>query len=331
MKRLVLLVLLILPLVIGAQETKIKFASLAPRGSTWVNVMDEYNQEIKKATQGQISFRIYPGGVSGNEVDVLRKIRSGQLHSGGFTGVALGEILPEVRIFDSPFLFKNSQEVDFINQTLHEEFSAKFKEKGFILLGWAEVGFVYIFTKKPITNLKDIEGIKMWMWEGDPVAQATFSSLNCTPIPLSVTDVLTSLQTGMIDGFYISPLGAISLQWYTKAKYMLKLPLANSTGAVLLSKKEFDKFPPDKQKILMDLGKKYMNKLVELCRKDNEKSILEMQKKGLKLTEITSPVEINKIELAGIAARKKMAQHLFTPDLLEKVETNLKEYRNENH
>ena len=121
------------------------------------------------------------------------------------------------------------------------------------------------------------------------------------------------------------------MQWYTKAKYMLKLPLANSAGAVLISEKEFDKLSPEHQSILMELGRKYMDKMVELSRKDNDKSILEMQKKGLKLTEITSPDELKKIELAGIAARKKMAQQLFTPELLKKVETSLNQYRNETH
>jgi len=219
-----------------AKPLKIKFASLAPRGSTWLNVMEDYNKAIKDLTDKQVSFRIYPGGVIGNETDVLRKMRIGQIHSAGFTGVALGEIYPEVRIFDAPFLFKDYEEVDYIHSLFFDQFAKKFEENGFVLIGWAEVGFVYVFSKDPIRSINDFKKVKMWMWEGDAVAEATIRTLNFKAIPLAVTDVLTALQTGMINGFYHSPIGALTFQWNTKVNYMLKIPLTNAIGAVVISK-----------------------------------------------------------------------------------------------
>ena len=185
-----------------AQKYKIKFATLAPDGSTWMNVMHEFDQAIREETNGEMGFKIYPGGVSGDEKDVLRKIRLGQLHSAGFTGVGLGEVYPEVRILDSPFLFRNYDEVDFIQQKFFEKFARGFEENSFILLGWADVGFVYVYTNTPVQKLEDMKNIKMWMWEGDPVAEATFKLLGINPIPLSVIDVMTALQTGMVNGVY---------------------------------------------------------------------------------------------------------------------------------
>jgi len=135
-----------------AQKYKIKFATLAPDGSTWMNVMREFDQAIRKETNGELGFKIYPGGVAGDEKDVLRKIRLGQLHSAGFTGVGLGEVNPEVRIFDSPFLFRNYDEVDFIQQKFFDKFARGFEQNGYVLLGWADVGFVYIYTNSPVNS-----------------------------------------------------------------------------------------------------------------------------------------------------------------------------------
>ena len=170
--------------------------------------MREYDEAVRDESGGRLRFKIYSGSSQGEDNVVLRKIRLGQLHSAGFTGVGLGEIAPKVRILDAPFLFRNYKEVDHLYETLGKEFKETFEENNYVLLGWAEVGFVYVFTNTPVRTLDDLGGVRMWMWEGDPVAEATFKALNINAIPLSVIDVLTSLQTGLIDGAYTSPLAA---------------------------------------------------------------------------------------------------------------------------
>ena len=182
-----------------AQQYTIKFATLAPEGSTWMNVMKEYDQAVRKESGGRLGFKIYAGGVQGDEKDVLRKIKLGQLHSAGVTGNGLTTIAPKVRILDSPFLFKSYAEADYISQTFDKEFNQAFEENGYVNLGWAEVGFVYVFTNTQVKTPEEMKNIKMWMWEGDPIAEATFAALDINPIPLSITDVLTSLQTKLID------------------------------------------------------------------------------------------------------------------------------------
>ncbi len=310
------------------QKYTIKFATLAPEGSTWMKVMEEMNTEISKLTDGNVKFKIYPGGIQGDEKDVLRKIRLGQLHSAGFTGVGLGEILPEARIMDSPFLFRSYEEVDYVTKKYYDEFSRKFEEQGFVLLGWTEVGFVYVYANKPLTSLQDLKGTKMWMWEGDPVAEATFNALGVSPIPLSITDVLTSLQTNLLEAVYTSPLACVTLQWYTRVKYMINEPLANASGVVVITKKMFDKMPQEYQDILREQGRAYMQKLVELSRKDNKESIELMKKNGITLVDI--PAEnLKQFRQAGEKARQNLVGKLYSQELLTDVEQTLTEFRNQ--
>lgn len=317
-----------MPCRVFAQQYIIKFATVAPEGSTWMNVMKEYDQAIRKESSGRLGFKMYPGGVQGDEKDLLRKIKLGQLQSAGVTGNGLTTVAPKARILDSPFLFKSYDEVDNIYKIFYKEFNQAFEENGFVNLGWAEVGFVYIFTNTPIKTTDDMKGVKMWMWEGDPIAEKAFSALGIHPIPLSITDVLTSLQTRLIDGVYTSPLAAIVLQWFSRVKFMLDVPLADASGAVILSKKKFDELPPDLQEILLRNGKKYMQKLTQQSRLDNAKSIETLKKNGITVIRPPSDKAVASYDEIGKQARRALVGKLFPEELLNRVENAVAEYRN---
>jgi TRAP-type transport system periplasmic protein len=318
---------LITTLCLAQNPVKIKFATLAPDGSTWMNVMKEFSQSLQEKSKGSIIFKIYPGGIQGDEKDVLRKIRINQLHSAGFTGVGLGAISPEVRVLDTPFLFRTKEEIDFIADKFFDRFAKGFEDQGYILLGWAEVGWVYIYTNQPVNTEEDMKGVKMWMWEGDPISQATFDAFGVNAIPLSITDVLTSLQTGLIDGVYTSPLGCVALQWFTKVKYVLNIPLANSNGAVLISKRMFGKLSVEQQQLLLDEGKKYFTRLTQLSREDNVKSQKTMFEYGLAKTEITDPKLLKEFEDRGKVARNNLTGKLYDQALLTDIENALAAFR----
>src|SRR5262249_24760634 len=151
-------------------------------------------QAIRKESGGRVGFKMYPNAVQGGEQDVLRKIKLGQLHSGRITGDGVTTIAPAARIPDSPFFFPSYDEVDHIVKLYDRELKQAFEQNGFVNLGWAEVGWVYVYTNTPVKVPEDMKKVKMWMWEGDPIAEAAMKSLNINPIPLSITDVLTSLQ-----------------------------------------------------------------------------------------------------------------------------------------
>jgi TRAP-type C4-dicarboxylate transport system substrate-binding protein len=308
------------------QKYTIKFATQAPEGSAWIKVMEEYNADVQKLTNGNVKFKIYPGGIQGDELGVLRKIRFNVLQSAGFTGLGAGEILPEFRILEAPMLIQTYEEADYITSLLYDEFAKKFQENDFVLLGITEVGFVYVYGKEPIKSLSDLKHVKMWMWEGDPVAEAAFKALGANAIPLSITDVLTSLQTNLIDAVYTSPLACVTLQWYTRVKYMMNVPLTNSFGAILISKKAFDKMPADYQKILLEKGKEHMARLVKLSRQANQESIELMKQNGIKVIDIPKE-NMPAFYEAAQEARRSLVGKLYSAELLNRVETALQDLR----
>lgn len=299
---------------------EIKCATIAPAGSAWDKIFVAMNEELKQKTNGQVAFKIYAGGVQGDEKAVVQKIRSGQLACGGLTGFGLGMIAPSVRVLEVPFAFKNGSEVDAATSKMTPSLGKALQEGNpqVELLGWAEAGFVYIMSNKPIAKLADMKGVKMWMWEGDPVAEALYTALNVTPIQLSIADVLTSLNTGMIEAVYAPPMGAIALQWASKVKYITDVPLVNSIGALVISKAEFNKLSPDHQKILKEVTQKYCRQIVEQTRRDNDAAMASLEKLGVKKVPVA---EADKQELVKVASEvsDKLVGKLYSQDLLSMV------------
>ena len=310
-------------------QTVVKFATLAPEGTAWMKTMRQFSEELAAKTGGRVKFKIYAGGVSGDEKDVARKIRLGQLQAAGFTGVGLGEIAPEIRVLDTPFLFKSPAETDHIYRMLDPDFRGIFRSKGYILLGWTEVGNVYIFANVPVTGPADLQTVKMWIWEGDPIAEATFAAMKIKPIPLSITDVMTSLQTGMINAVYSAPATVIPLQWYTRMKYAFARPIATAAGAVVISKKTFDSLSPGDQKAMLELGDRHFKSLTAASRRDNERAVATLKKEKVAFTEPGGPETLETFEKMGAETRRALVGKLYSAELLGKIETALQQFRAE--
>jgi TRAP-type C4-dicarboxylate transport system substrate-binding protein len=270
---------------------------------------------------------MYPNSQQGEDKDVMRRIRLGQLHSAGITGVGIGDISGNLRVLDAPFLFESYDEVDHIHTMFAKEFEQEFEKNGFILLGWAEVGFVYVFSNSPVRSAEDMHGVKMWLWEGDPIAEAAFKALGVNPIPLSIVDVLTSLQTGLINAAYSSPLAAVGLQWHTRVKYMMDLALADASGAVVISKKTYDLLPPDLQEILLRNGRSFMAQLTKKSRVENAQAIETLKKNGVQITGGGTPGERKQYAQIGKSARTALAGTLYDKGLLDRIEKALADFR----
>ena len=311
--------------VFAAKKEVIKFSTLAPEGSSWMKSMHQFSEKIKKATDGNIIFKFYPGGVSGDEKDVIRKMRIGQLHGAGFTGVGLGSILPEVRILDLPFLFKSDQEVEHVYKSMSGYFEKRFEEKGYVLLGWVPVGWVHFLSKKPIRTISDLRESKPWLWEGDPLVEQAYSGMNVKPIPLSITDVLMSLQTGMVDTVYSSTQGALAFQWFTKVKHITRLRMGYATGGVLVSMLKFKKLSPEYKETLKRIGAESMEKLLAVIKADNLKAEKVLEKNGIKWIPLPDQESLKNFQKAGVKARKSLSGKMFPPELLNKVLGHLSE------
>ncbi|MCU0594209.1 MAG: TRAP transporter substrate-binding protein DctP [Desulfobacterota bacterium] len=314
-------------LCLAAEPLTIKFATVAPEGSTWMNTMKELEKTIREKTQGQIAFRVYAGGVAGDELDALRKIRIGQLQSAAFSGVGFGQILPSVRVLDLPFLFRSDKEVDLVHKELEGFFAEQFRQKDFELLSWAEVGNVHLFSQQPIGKVADLAKLKVWTWTGDPIAKETFSAMGTNPIPLAITDVTTALNTGMIDTVYAPPLGAIALQWSLYVKTMTTLPLAHSTGAVLISKNFAQKIPAEHFKIIKDEFRSSMQRLTIELRKQTEESVAILEKGGIRILPMPLDADLREFYKVHDQVAQALTGKLYSKDVLDKVYDLLKKNR----
>ena len=313
-----------------AAEYTLKFATLAPQGSTWMNLLEDWGKAVKERSQGRLEFKFYPGGVQGDEPDVLKKMRFGQLHGGAFTGYGIGQMYSPARVLEMPFLFENYAEIDHVRARLMPEFERGFQDNGYRLLGWMEVGFVYFFSQQPINNFDDLKQRRIWLWQGDALGEAMFRASELAPVPLSITDVFTSLSTGLIDTVYCTPLASIALQWFTKTQYVADLPLTNGIGALVVSNKFFDGLPPDLQKLLAETGRDTGEKLIAATRIDNAKSIDVLKQEGLKF--MMSPEQADRQELLRMrddAAAELTASGYIPKDLYARTGDYLKQFRAE--
>jgi TRAP-type C4-dicarboxylate transport system substrate-binding protein len=297
----------------------IKFATVAPDGSTWMKKMRDYDREIREKSAGEIGFRFYPGGVAGDELDILKKMRIGQIHCAAFSGVGLGQILPMVRVFDLPFLFRNDQESDLVHHDMFSFFSKRFDEKGFDLMAWAEVGNVYMFSKRPIQKVSDFSGLKVWTWSGDPIAAETFATLGVNPIPLAITDVTTALSTGMVDTVYGPILGALALQWHNYVKYMSALPFGHSTGAVLISNNYFNKIDDKYKAMLNDSFGPAMVGLTTALRGQTREALKTIQDAGLTITPSPSGAALEAFYEVHAKVAAKLTDTLYPKSVLDAV------------
>ncbi|NOZ02887.1 MAG: ABC transporter substrate-binding protein [Deltaproteobacteria bacterium] len=301
-----------------AEKFVIKTATIAPEGSVWLKVMRRMAKDLKKATDGNVRLKFFAGGVLGDDKVVLEKLRFGQIQAAGLIGVGLGELVPEVRALELPFQFTSYKQTDCVLDALKDDFAKKFEKKGFVLLGWADQGFVYVFSNKAIKSADDMQGTKPWVMESDPLAKLLFQKLGLNPVPLAIPDVFTSLQTGLIDTIYISPVAAIALQWYTKVKYMIDMPIVDGSGAILISKKFFDGMPPEYRKITRELTAKYLRLLQKATRRLNTKSIKVLARKGIQMIKPQAS-DIAGFQKKGLEAAKSLVGKLYDKATLDRV------------
>lgn len=272
----------------GAQQ--IKLAVLVPEGTTWGSNLKKLSKEIEAATNNEVAFKIYFGGVSGDEPDVIRKIRIGQLHGGIFTGKTLGDIYGDVRAMEIPFTFYDNKAKATATLTkLTPQFNQGLKSKGFINLGFYEIGHVYVVSTKKIANLAELKGVKIWSWEGDQLVEAMLESLQLVSVPLAIPDVLSSLSTGIINAAYAPPLAILALQWHTKIKYLVDFPTANSIGALLISDKIWSKIKPDHQQKIQALSQKFIAEVNQKNAAENDMARAQLKKGGVEF--ISFPAE----------------------------------------
>lgn len=259
----------------------LKFATLIPSGTAWMKEVEQWGKLLAQKSNGRLALRVYPGGVMGDEPDVLRKLHNQQLQGAFFTGYGVGRIFSPARVLEVPFLFKNTSESDYVRQQLMPEFEQGFRQNGFELIGWPETGAIHFFSKLPIRSLAELRTRKIWLWQGDPLGEALSEAANISPIPLSIVDVYPQLSAkhGSIDTVYNAPFGLMAMQWHTRLSYATNVPLTNAIGVLVVDSRFFNRLPDDLKQLLKTSGKELGNRLTVLARRDNQHSI-ELLKQG---------------------------------------------------
>ncbi|MCU7836652.1 MAG: TRAP transporter substrate-binding protein DctP [gamma proteobacterium symbiont of Taylorina sp.] len=314
----------------AAEQYIFKFATLVPSGTAWMKEVNRWAEEVYQKSNGRLKFKIYPGGVMGDEPDVLRKIRSRQLQGAFFTGYGVGRIYSSARVLEMPFLFQNIDESDFVREKLMPEIKAGFRYKGFELLGWPEIGTIHFFSKHPINSLAELKTRHVWLWQGDPVGEAFAEASGVSPIPLSIIDVYTQLSArhGSIDTVYNSTFGALTMQWYTKLSYATNISMTNAIGSLVVSQCFFNKLPQDLKQLLKTSGWKAGENINKITRRDNQQSIALLKENGIQFMWDWNPQEKQEMLLIrDNAAAELIKSGYISKKMFNRTKAILNDYR----
>jgi len=317
--------LLPLPFAGGQSPVIIKLATLAPEGSPWIQVLKAAADEAQQKTGNAVQFKIYPGGVMGDERDMVRKMHIGQLQAAMLSSASLASMFPEIDVLQIPFLFDSYPETDFVIGKMEDGFKSGLEKNGYVALGWSEAGFVYLMSTVPVETLELLRKAKVWIWNDSPMSKDIFEEAGVIGVPLSITDVLVGLQTGLVEVVYVPPSVAVALQWFTRINYITDAPLNYMLGGLVAKMEAFDKIDPQHQSVVKEVFQRHMARLKEIIRAENQEALTVMQKQGIKLI---SPGKAQIADYKAISekAMQKENGHKYSPKTKEEVSAWLKAY-----
>jgi TRAP-type C4-dicarboxylate transport system substrate-binding protein len=305
--------------------TTLKIATLSPEGTGWMIELRQAAKAIRERTNDQVKLKIYPGGVMGDDKAVLRKLRVGQLHGAAMTSGGVMQPYPDIALYNLPLVFRDSAEVDYVRARLDKKLMAGLREQKFV--GLAEVGFAYPMMKDPVTSVASFQDRRVWAPDNDPGALKAYSSFNITPIPLPIADVLTGLQTGLIDSIGSPPIGAIALQWHTQVDYALELPLMYVYGLFAITERAFNRMSETEQSIVTEELSAAVARVDAASRKDNDAANQALVDQGLQWLQ---PSDAERAEWYGIAdgANQRLkANEYVSAAMFDELMALLQEYR----
>lgn len=270
-----------LPSAAEAQKVTIKMATLVPAGSSWHTTLQELAARWQELSGGRVTLRLYPGGVAGDDTDLVRKMRLGTLDAALLAPSGLAQIDREIHALLVPLAYRSYEEFDAVAEGLEPRLAAGFKEKGFVVLSWADGGWVQFFAKSPVATPQDLAAQKLFSWSGDQATTELWKAAGFQPVPLPATEISTALQTGLVTAVATSAQAAVLLQWYEHAPYLTDLPWAVLVGGIVVSERSWEKVPAELRGPLAEAARETGRKLSAQTRESAPEHVAAMVRRGL--------------------------------------------------
>jgi len=323
--------LTIAALLIGAPAfaVTLKIATVTPDGSQWMKDMRASASEIKERTEGRVLIKYYGGGVKGDDTKVLGQIRIRQLQGGAFTPSALAAQYSDLNLYGMPLVFDSVEEAAYVRSQMDARLQKGLEEAGFVNFGFATSGFANIMSATPVTTLADLKGKRVWVPEGDKISYASMEALQLNPVTLPLTDVLTGLQTGLIDIVAIPPIVALVLQWHTKVKYVTKVPLVYTFGFMAIDKKAFDSISDADKAIVTEVMTRTYKHFDKVNLADNQGAYEALLKSGIEAVKFDDEEFVKVRNLLLESNLKQGVDGAFSLDLYREMLQHIDEYRSE--
>jgi TRAP-type C4-dicarboxylate transport system substrate-binding protein len=309
-----------------SKPVELRIATLAPEGSAWAKILAEAARDLESQTDGRVTTKLYTGASQGDERDVVRKMKLEQLDGGQLTAVGLSLIYPGIRVLELPFLFESVDEVDYVRDKMWPYFHEKFAGKGYVLAARGDVGWTYMYSNRAVKSRADVNKLKMWAWQDDPIVRALFRRIELNGVPLGVPEVLDALESGRIDACYGPPLAAVALQWYTKVTHATSLPVAYSMGAVVVRADAIAGLSKEDAAAFEKIGEAMGEKLVKRIRRDNKRALKAMVKSGITI-DATPATLAAELESEAEGVRTDLVGKTYTQEELDAVIEYRDEYR----
>ena len=307
-------------------QIKVKMATLVPEGTSWATIIKEAAEKWKKISNGRVTMNIYWGGVSGDDPDVVRKMRLGTLHAGLLTSAGVGEIDKSVYALGVPMMYASYDEVYGVLESMRPKLEASIENKGFIVLNWVDGGWIHYFTQKPVATPDDLKKLKLFAWENDTDSIDILKSMGFNPQPMPSAEIATALQTGRINAVPVSPQVAVITQYYNYAKNMTDLEFELLLGATIIDKRTWNKIPADLHAPLLQVVEESGKKLRDEIRKSGERDVDEMKKRGLNVVPIDTKAREAWVKVAE-SAYPKLRDRIVGAEAFDEAMKYRDEYR----
>jgi TRAP-type C4-dicarboxylate transport system substrate-binding protein len=283
-------------------------------------------EHCKEKTNGKILFRIYPGGVAGDDPDMVRKMRIGQLHAAALTSAGLQQIAHEIQALQMPMMVTSYDELDYVMERITPKLEKILEAKGFKVLNWGDAGWVHFFAQSPVVHIEDLKSMRIFVWNDATETVEAWKEAGYHPVPLPATEIYTGLQSGLINAFATTPLAALSFQWFGLAKHMTDLHWAPLIGGTVVSIKKWKIIPEDMRKMLLKSAHEAGNRMRNETRKLGEDAVTVMKKYGL-LVHSVPPHVFESWERIARTTYPKLIRKGAPTETLQEVERLIDAYR----